>query len=188
MGISLIQKTMPWTRLFFRFNRHPISQAGKRISIPGNVTEADLLAAKIAKDDLPAILPYSELTSPTELNRRRLGIAQILLGALAEKRFEDLINSIAGKTIQIEDHRPSRTDTDYRLLNGGGRPVCGFNIKFHGTLFRAAKDYVGLEPQDCFALATYKIRSALRRQTEEALPYVFGIPEGENPNQKMRAK
>jgi hypothetical protein len=32
-----------------------------------------------------------------------------------------------------------------------------------------------LEPHDCFALATYKIRNALRRQTEEALPYVFVV-------------
>ena len=86
-----------------------------------------------------------------------------------------MIDSIAGGTIRIEDHRPSRTDTDYRLLNGGGRPVCRFNIKFRGTLFRSAKDYVGLEPHDCFALATYKIRNALRRQTQEALPYVFVV-------------
>ena len=135
----------------------------------------DDLAEKIRRADLNALLAYDELTAATELNRRRLGIAQILLGALAEKRFEELIDSIAGGTIRIEDHRPSRTDTDYRLLNGGGRPVCRFNIKFHGTLFRSAKDYVGLEPHDCFALATYKIRNALRRQTEEALPYVFVV-------------
>lgn len=135
----------------------------------------DDLAQRVKQDDLLAILPYDELTSPTELNHRRLGIAQILLGALAEKRFEELIESIAGGKIRIEDHRPSRTDTDYRLLNGENRPVCRFNIKFHGTLFRSAKDYVGLEPNDCFALATYKIRNALRRQTEEALPYVFVV-------------
>jgi hypothetical protein len=133
------------------------------------------LAEKVRRDDLPGLLPYDDLTAPAELNRRRLGIAQILLGVLAEKRFEELINSIAGGKIRIEDHRPSRTDTDYRLLNGDGRPVCRFNIKFHGTLFRSARDYVGLEPQDCFALATYKIRNALRRQTEEALPYVFVV-------------
>jgi hypothetical protein len=72
----------------------------------------DDLAQKAQQEDLPGLLPYDELTSPTELTRRRLGIAQILLGALAEKRFEDLIDSIAGGEIRIEDHRPSRTDTD----------------------------------------------------------------------------
>jgi stress-induced morphogen len=40
--------------------------------------------------------------------------------------------------------------------------------------------YVGLEPEDCFALATYKINNALKRQEEERLPYVFlvlSVPE-----------
>lgn len=34
---------------------------------------------------------------------------------------------------------------------------------------------MGLEPADCFALATYKIHAALRRQDQERLPYVFLI-------------
>lgn len=55
------------------------------------------------------------------------------------------------------------------------RPVCRFNIKFHGTLFKQAVDYVGLQPEDCFALATYKIHSALQKQDEERVPYVFLI-------------
>ena len=41
-------------------------------------------------------------------------------------------------------------------------------------------DNVGLEPEDCFALVTYKINNAVRRQTEERLPYVFlvlSVPE-----------
>jgi hypothetical protein len=47
------------------------------------------------------------------------------------------------------------------------------NIKFHGTLFRSARDIVGLEPEDCFALATYKIFGALQRQEQDRFPYVF---------------
>lgn len=108
------------------------------------------------------------------LSRRRQGIAQMLLGALAERRFEELINQVTGGgVLRIEDHRPSRTDTDYRLLNGNGHPICRFNVKFHGSLFREARRYVGLDPDDCFALAAYKIDRALRRQEDEKLPYIF---------------
>lgn len=38
---------------------------------------------------------------------------------------------------------------------------------------------VGLEPDDCFPLATYKILSAVEKQTAEHLPFVFtvvGVP------------
>jgi len=105
----------------------------------------------------------------------------MLLGALAEKRFEEITDEITGGgLLRIEDHRPSRTDTDYRLLNGGGKPICRMNIKFHGTLFRDATRYVGLAPEDCFPLATYKINNALKRQAREGLPYVFlilSVPE-----------
>jgi hypothetical protein len=58
--------------------------------------------------------------------------------------------------------------------------MCRLNIKFHGTLFRDAMRYVGLDPGDCFALATYKINNAVRRQEQERLPYVFlvlSLPE-----------
>jgi hypothetical protein len=34
---------------------------------------------------------------------------------------------------------------------------------------------VGLEPSDCFPLATYKIYGALQKQEKEHLPYVFAI-------------
>lgn len=34
---------------------------------------------------------------------------------------------------------------------------------------------VGLAPEDCFALATYKIHGALKKQEEEGLPYIFAI-------------
>jgi hypothetical protein len=49
------------------------------------------------------------------------------------------------------------------------------NIKFHGSLFKRAKEMVGLEPDDCFALATYKIAGALQKQKKDELPYIFVI-------------
>lgn len=133
------------------------------------------LIAGVRREGLVALASgYQEHVAGEDLRRRSLGIAQMLLGTLAEKRFEQLADEITGGgVLRIEDHRPSRTDTDYRLLNGQGNPICRLNIKFHGTLFRDARRYVGLDPEDCFALATYKIRNALRRQEEERLPYVF---------------
>lgn len=113
------------------------------------------------------------------VQRARAGIAQMLLGALAEEHFEGLAAQVLGeKDARIEDDRVGRTDTDYRLLDSERRPICRFNVKFHGTLFRESKEYVGLETTDCFALATYKIHGALRRQEEERLPYVFLIISG----------
>lgn len=115
---------------------------------------------------------------PTEsrLARARIGVAQMLLGELAEQHFENVAARLVGEQgYRIEDHRVGRTDTDYRLLTPDGRALFRLNIKFHGTLFAQAREYVNLEPKDCFALATYKISAALKKQDEEGLPYLFLI-------------
>jgi hypothetical protein len=157
----------------------PAKAVGAELKLqPRNI---ERLAKEVERRGLAGLVPYEDLTKESVLADRRLGIAQMLLGALAERRFEELSDEITGPgVLRVEDHRPSRTDTDYRLLNGAGNPICRLNIKFHGTLFRDAKRYVGLEPEDCFALATYKINNALKRQEEERLPYVFlvlSVPE-----------
>lgn len=131
---------------------------------------------RVRAQGLQGFLQYQHPITEEALSRRRRGISQMLLGALAEKRFEELSQEITGgRVLKIEDHRPSRTDTDYRLLNGHENPLCRLNIKFHGTLFRESLRHVGLEPEDCFALATYKINNALKRQEADRLPYVFLI-------------
>lgn len=115
---------------------------------------------------------------PTEarLARARVGVAQMLLGELAEQHFERVAARLVGEQgYRIEDHRVGRTDTDYRLLTPDGRALFRLNIKFHGTLFALAREYVGLDPDDCFALATYKISAALKKQDDEGLPYLFLI-------------
>jgi len=103
----------------------------------------------------------------------------MVLGKFAEDHFQDLaLRNLQG--FAIEDERVARSDTDYRLVDRNAHPICRFNIKFHGTLFRASSEYVGLDPSDCFALATYKIHGALKRQEDERLPYVFlilSVPE-----------
>jgi len=110
------------------------------------------------------------------LDRARNMLGQLVLGRSAELAFEEIYRSeMHDQEFQLKDLRESRTDTDYRLLNGQGRPVYRVNIKFHGAQFRRAPELVGLEPEDCFALATYKIFSALKKQEAEGLPYLFAI-------------
>lgn len=74
---------------------------------------------------------------------------------------------------ELLDLREGRTDTDYRVLNGQKRPLYRINIKFFGSIFRRAPELVGLAPEDCFPLATYKIFNALKKQDQEHLPYIF---------------
>lgn len=163
-------------RLVFAVNRvlarEPLEHIAGELKLQRRTIQA--LVDRVEAEGLSGLLAYEHLITEPSLAKRRQGIAQMLLGLLAERRFEDLSNQITGAgVLRIEDHRPSRTDTDYRLLNGNDNPICRFNVKFHGSLFREAQRYVGLDPADCFALAAYKINNALRRQEAEKLPYIF---------------
>lgn len=103
-------------------------------------------------------------------------LGQLLVGRAAERAFEDAFRrEMESEEFDLRDVREGRTDTDYRLYNGQGRPIYRINIKFHGALFQRAREMVGLDPDDCFALATYKIHSALTKQEEEGLPYIFAV-------------
>lgn len=129
----------------------------------------------LQQEGLPAWLKKKE-PDAARLKRAKSGIAQMVLGQLAEEHFEGLSISLLGaQGFRVEDQRVGRTDTDYRLVDPDDRAVCRLNIKFHGTLFKQAREYVNLEPADCFALATYKIHGALQRQQLERLPYIFLI-------------
>ena len=130
----------------------------------------------IQAEGLASWLGKKKTPDEDRLKRARSGIAQMLLGELAERHFEDISTGRLGEIgYRIEDQRVGRTDTDYRLIDPDARAICRLNIKFHGTLFKQAQEYVGLPPEDCFALATYKIHGALQRQQEERLPFVFLI-------------
>lgn len=121
-------------------------------------------------------------------------LGQLLLGRCAELAFERIYRAeMKTHDLELRDLRESRTDTDYRLYNGRGMPVYRINIKFHGSRFRRAPELVGLNPHDCFALATYKIYSALEKQQAEGLPYFFaivGVPHlsGENVGKKISSQ
>ena len=141
-------------------------------------TRARLEKLSAASDPLSELLGCDLVAAaePEAMRRPRGMIGQLLLGRLAEDAFEVIYKSTMGTNeLILEDDRGSRNDTDYRVLNGQRRPVFRINIKFYGTLFRKAKEMVGLEPEDCFALATYKVYQGLEKQDKERLPYVFVI-------------
>src|SRR5262252_6090135 len=118
----------------------------------------------------------SDLTDE-DLRKAGVILGQLLIGRSAEIAFEDIYRQEIGADVEFKlvDLRQGRTDTDYRVLNGRDRPIYRVNIKFFGSTFRRAVEMVGLGPDDCFPLATYKIFGALQKQDEEHLPYVFAI-------------
>ena len=141
-------------------------------------TSASVVAAAQGAKDLGGIswaLVCTRRTSSIGTGRDR-SWEGLLLGRCAEVAFERIYKAeMHTEEFELRDLREGRTDTDYRLHNGRGRPIYRVNIKFHGSQFRRAQEMVGLETADCFALATYKIYGALQKQEEERLPYFFAI-------------
>lgn len=110
------------------------------------------------------------------LQRTTRTMGQLLLGRLAERAFLDIYRlAVRTPALLIADERSRSTDTDFRLLDEEKRPVARLNIKLHGAVFRDASDLVGLDPEDCFPLATYKIHSGLQKQQGEHVPFVFVV-------------
>jgi hypothetical protein len=139
--------------------------------------QATIKTASEAPDPVSAVLGLALNEIDDRFRRRATQIlGQLLLGRCAEIAFEQIYKSeMHSEEFELRDLREGRTDTDYRLHNGRGRPIYRVNIKFHGSLFRRAPDLVGLDSADSFALATYKIHSAIEKQKQEGLPYFFAI-------------
>lgn len=88
------------------------------------------------------------------VNRLRRKVGELVLGRAAEIAFEDICNSeMDPREFSMTDVRHGRTNTDFRLLNGGARPLYRFNVKFFGSVFRRGAEMVKLAPSDCFPLA-----------------------------------
>jgi hypothetical protein len=143
-------------------------------------TAANLDKLVQATDPVVHLLGEAASDRPEKEQKVRATIGQLIIGNLAEQVFEDTYRRTVGSTqLQLEDDRSGGGDTDYLVRNGEGRQVFRLNIKFHGSQFRKAQELVGLPPEDSFALATYKIYSALQKQEREHLPYIFvvvGVP------------
>ena len=149
----------------------------KEAAHEARTTRAMLERVRGSGSRVATVLRLADLqTNQTELKRITLILGQMTLGGIAERVFEELYKEeMATEAFALQDVRETRTDTDYRVLNGQRRRVFRLNIKFHGSRFRRAPELVDLPPEDCFALATYKIHSALQKQHEEGLPYIFAI-------------
>lgn len=155
----------------------PVTQAAREAS-----TSASHLNRLVQADDAVIHLLGDRATDHSaKAEKVRATIGQLIIGALAEQVFEETYRRTVGNSeLQLQDDRSGGGDTDYLVRNGQGRQVFRLNIKFHGSQFRKAEELVGLAPKDCFALATYKIHSALQKQEREHLPYIFvvvGVPD-----------
>lgn len=128
-------------------------------------------------DPIQAVLDVNFQDIPDSARAKaRKSLGQLLIGRAAELAFEEIYRSQPiSRQLDLMDHRHSRSGTDYRVHDRSGRPLYRLNVKFHGSRFQKAEEMVGLDPQDCFALATYKIKDALDRQDDEHLPYIFVI-------------
>lgn len=152
---------------------HDLQEAARTVG----TTQSSLQEAVQAQDRLRVVLGCS-VRDVDRLHRERAIriLGQLLVGRAAERAFEQAFREeMESEEFELRDIREGRTDTDYRLYNGQGRPIYRINIKFHGALFQRAPEMVGLYPEDCFALATYKIHSALNKQEMEGLPYIFAV-------------
>jgi hypothetical protein len=154
----------------------PIAEAARGI----RTTAANLEHLVKAENPVAHLLGGMPENYEQKSAKVRATIGQLIIGHLAEHVFEDNYRKTVGDSdLILIDDRSGGGDTDYVVRNGKGRQVFRLNIKFHGSQFRKAKDLVGLDPKDCFALATYKIYGALQKQEREHLPYIFvvvGVP------------
>lgn len=153
-----------------------VAEAAKAVQ----TTAANLSSVVEASDPVTRLLGEPAIDHDAKADKVRATIGQLIIGNLAERVFEETYRRTVGtRDLQLQDDRSGGGDTDYLVRNGQGRQVFRLNIKFHGSQFRKAQELVGLAPEDCFALATYKIYSALQKQEREHLPYIFvvvGVP------------
>jgi hypothetical protein len=127
---------------------------------------------------LASVATRNELAAPTPSKRNR--VAGLTVGKVAEQEFERRYRTVMkGQEFDFEDQSTAGTETDFLILNGRRRRAFRINIKAHGTFFEQAEKFVGLQPDDTFALATYKIKDANRRSKDEALPFLIAIVSSE---------
>lgn len=177
--VGRIHGSSAWPSPLHVFQGLELLRSGEAMDVAARqvgTTTARLRRAQNARDPFLDVLGESLPPSSVVVNERAPMLGNLVLGRAAEIVFEELYRREMPSTeFRLVDLREGRTDTDYRMYNGQDRPVYRINIKFHGARFRRAVELVGLEPKDCFALATYKIDSAMKKQEAEQLPYFFAI-------------
>lgn len=178
--LNRLYQSRPLPKPFRKFHGLELVRQGTDLAAAArevNTTRTKLQEVVDADDPIECVLGLGfDQVDDAHRRKAQLALGQMLLGKCAEQSFEEIYRSGAQwHEFSLRDDREGRTDTDYFLCNGQERRVYRINIKFHGALFRRAPEMVGLEPEDCFALATYKIHSALEKQESERLPYFFAI-------------
>jgi hypothetical protein len=94
-------------------------------------TAARLLDVVTGHDPVETALRIrdQDITSDA-VNRLRRKVGELVLGRAAEIAFEDICNGeMNPREFSMTDVRHGRTNTDFRLLNGGARPLYRFNVK-----------------------------------------------------------
>lgn len=176
--LSRLYPSSAWPKPFNLLKGRGIVESGQdanSVAREIGTTGARLRAFCDSKDPVSDLFGPERPDDDNRKNARQI-LGNLIVGKCAEIVFEEIYKTHMHTTeLELRDLREGRSDTDYRLFNGKGRPVYRVNIKFHGSLFRRAKEMVDLEPEDCFALATYKIDGALKKQTKDELPYIFVI-------------
>jgi hypothetical protein len=152
-----------------------------------------LIAAALAADsettlfDVFAAAVGAKRNERTERDEKRQKVkrfAGVVVGAVAEQEFERRYTELmTDDEWPLADQTKEGTDTDFLTADPKGRPGFRVNVKAYGTRFEKSKTFVGLEPDDTFGVATYKVRAAFRKSQREALPYLFAI----NSSEELRA-
>lgn len=176
--INRLYRSSPWPKPFNLLlgrlkveSGHDINSTAREVG----TTASHLRRFCEAPDAIAELFGNEEPEKDVRRNAQQI-LGNLIVGRCAELTFEQMYKEHMHTTeLELRDLREGRSDTDYRLYNGKGRPVYRINIKFHGSIFRRAKEMVGLEPDDCFALATYKIHGALQKQQKDELPYIFVV-------------
>jgi hypothetical protein len=107
--------------------------------------------------------------------------AGVVVGAVGEQDFEQRYNQLmTSGEFTLADQTKEGTDTDFLTEDSRGRKAVRINVKMYGTRFQKSMTFVGLEPEDTFGIATYKVRQAVRKSQKEALPYLFAIASCED--------
>ncbi|MGH2396419.1 MAG: hypothetical protein ACRDFW_05410 [bacterium] len=176
--LSRLYPSSRWPKPFNLLQGKLLLRSGKTATEAARevgTTAARLNAMSKVGDAITGIFGAEQPDDDTRKNARQI-LGNLIVGKCAEITFEEIYKEHTQTTeLELRDLREGRSDTDYRLFNGRGRPVYRVNIKFHGSVFRRAKEMVNLDPEDCFALATYKIDGALQKQRKDELPYIFVI-------------
>jgi len=108
-------------------------------------------------------------------------LLNLILGRLGENYFERLIEErLPGMELRSHTAAPQlieRVERKYGITNYDvlleGEKLFHVNIKVHATQFREARRMVGLDPENCFPLAVYKILSGLGEQRRTGILFVF---------------